>query len=246
VSDYFSAPLPGAGQRPAPVAPPAWPAQQPPAYAPVSSAPPSYPPPGYQPGAPAWPTPTVSTMSVGMKVLIAIASVIGGFILLGILAAIAIPVFLNQRAKAEAAATSVSIPTQVVGLARLTDARSLQVEQQLRQQPGQPAVGVYGVNGSVRATVAVSRQAMSGADDAAFLQGAERGFQNQGVGQVFFTAVDAGRLRGLMRCATVVSPQFSVCVFADHGAFGSISLYGSLTGRTDVALSIREAVEHRS
>ena len=42
-------------------------------------------------------------MSTGAKVLIALASVVVGLVLIGVIAAVAIPVFLNQRDKAQAA-----------------------------------------------------------------------------------------------------------------------------------------------
>jgi hypothetical protein len=184
-------------------------------------------------------------MSGGLKVLIGVGIAVGSFVLLGILAAIAIPVFLNQRAKGEAAATTVTIPAQVVGLSRLTDAQSLRLEQQLKNQPGQPQVGVYGVQGSVRAAVAVSRHAMTTADINSFLSGAESSFQNKGVA-VSFSDAPTGHFGGVMRCATVAVPHVTVCLFADHGAYGTVSLYGPSAGRSDTALAVREAVEHRA
>jgi hypothetical protein len=174
-----------------------------------------------------------------------VACIVGSFIVVGILAAIAIPVFLNQRAKSEAAATTVSIPEQAAGLTRLHDARALQLEQQLRNQPGPPEVGVYGAGTSIRAAVAVTRHSMTSRDVNEFLAGAEGSFHHQGLGQVAFSDVDPGRLGGTMRCSATAS-TFSVCVFADHGAYGTVTLFGAMTGHNEVAKAVREAVEHRS
>lgn len=238
MSDYFSAPVPGAASAPG---------STPPRSAPAGWPPPAH---GYAPaptGPPGWPAyaPASSETSGLLKALIVVSIVVGTIIVMGILAAIAIPVFLEQRAKSEAAATTVAIPDQLLDLTRLHDARAVQLEQQLRSQPGNPEAGVYGVAGSVRATVSVKRQRMSSGDERDFMTGAESSFQNQGVGHVIFSDADPGRLGGFMRCATVSSPTFSVCLFADHGAYGSITLFGDRAGRDDVAVSVREAVEHR-
>ena len=233
MSDYFAPPVPSRDARPAPPTP-VWPGQASVTPVPAPAA------------IPGWPPYTGSSMSGGLKVLIGLGIAVGSFVLVGILAAIAIPVFLNQRAKSVAAATTVSIPTQVVGLTRLSDARSLELEQQLKNQPGQPEAGVYGVQGSVRAAVTVSRHAMSTVDINSFLSGAESNFQNKGLGAVSFADVNAGHLGGVMRCATVTLPHVTVCMFADHGAYGTVILYGPAAGQSGTARSVREAVEHRA
>jgi len=73
-----------------------------PGYVAQGYAPPGYAPPGYAPPGQALPyqnVPPTSGRSTGAKVLIGLAIGVVGFIVLGILAAIAIPVFLSQRAK---------------------------------------------------------------------------------------------------------------------------------------------------
>jgi type II secretory pathway pseudopilin PulG len=184
-------------------------------------------------------------MSTGLKVLVIVGAALGVLVIVGILAAVAIPVFLNQRAKAQAAATTISLPAQMLGLTQLHDARSLQMEQQLRQQPGQPHVGVYGMQGSLRAAVTISKRAMSPADRRSFLAGAESE-DVPNAGSLSWSDVGPGRLGGVMQCATATKLPFSICVFADAGAFGTITLFGPYTGRADVALALRESIEHRS
>jgi hypothetical protein len=63
----------------------------------------------------AWPQATPArTRNPGVVALVVVACVVGGVILIGILAAIAIPVFLNQRAKAELADLS-SVTCESIG-----------------------------------------------------------------------------------------------------------------------------------
>ena len=63
----------------------------------------------------AWPQATPArTRNPGVVALVVVACVFGGVILIGILAAIAIPVFLNQRAKAELADLS-SVTCESIG-----------------------------------------------------------------------------------------------------------------------------------
>lgn len=100
--------------QPTPVPAPAWETPQP--ATPDSSAQPYQPPTPQQPAQPylgqpyqqpmhqpvqqPWQQPQKQGMSTGAKVAIALGSVVGAFVLLGIIAAVAIPVFLNQRDKA--------------------------------------------------------------------------------------------------------------------------------------------------
>lgn len=54
----------------------------------------------------AWQQPEKKGMSTGAKVLIVLASIVVGLVLLGIIAAVAIPVFLSQRSASQAAGLS--------------------------------------------------------------------------------------------------------------------------------------------
>ena len=234
MSDYFSAPMPG--QRPAMASPMATPQVWPGA---ATVAPPA---PSAVPG---WPPYTGQPLSGGALAGLIAAAAFGAVLLVGILAAVAIPVFLQARDRAQAANTSVVMPEQVVGLSRLHDTRSLQMEEQLRAQPGNPVVGVFGSAGSVRAAVAVTRHSMSSQDQRDYFAGAETAWQSQGTSQMTFTPVDPGSLGGAMRCGTAQSQQFTICLFVDPGAFGTITLFGELAGSTDTPVAIREAVEHR-
>jgi hypothetical protein len=191
---------------------------------------------------PGWPPYTGRPMSGGVLAALIAGTALAAILVVGILAAVAIPTFLQQRAKAEAANTTVVMPEQVVGLTRLHDARSLQLEQQLRAQTGLASVAVYGESGEISVAVAVDKHLMSDGDLRNFLAGVDQGSQGR---VVHVTDVSPGRLGGVMRCATSTTSQFSICMFADHGAYGSIVLSGKLIGRTDTAVAIREAVEHR-
>lgn len=203
---------------------PAWPGQPPPAY---------YPPPA--PG-----------MSTGAKVAIGLAIGVGAFIVIGVLAAIAIPVFLDQRAKDVSNRTSVSLPESIGGMARLTDATSLQVERQLRSLPlaGDHLAGMYG-DGTTRVAVGVTKRYMSPAEQRGFLAGAERGARDSDGTGATFARTNAGSLGGQMRCGTL-AVGVTTCFFADFGVYGTVLVFGAPGDPTDLARTARLAVEHRA
>lgn len=202
------------------------------------------PPTGWGPpptAAPPFATATRHGMPVWAKVLL----FVGAAFLLLIVAAVAIPVFLHQRAKATAARTTVQMPATAAGLVRLTDATSLRYEQHLLQAPtpGRHVAAVYGTAaGERRALVLAGTAAMTQQDQAEFLAGAERGASKSL--PVPFKDVAPGKLGGSMRCGDDPSLQLAICVFADGGAYGAVDLLGSERDSTR-AVEIREQVEHR-
>jgi len=179
------------------------------------------------------------------RALIALGAAMLLLTVIGIVAAVAIPVFLNQRGKAAAAGTTVQMPGRAVGLVRLTDATSLRYEQQLLQvpTPGPHLAAVYGTaTGQRRALVLAGKAAMSRQDQAAFLAGEERGVAN--TVPLRFHDVAPGKLGGSMRCGEAPERQLTICLFIDAGAYGTIDLLGSLRD-TRTAVALREQVEHR-
>jgi hypothetical protein len=186
-------------------------------------------------------------MSTGTKVAIAVACAVGGLVILGILAAIAIPVFLDQRAKAAAAGITVTIPETIGGYDRLHDASATALERQLLSPdtPGHGTAAVYGTNGHIAASVSIWTHPMTSRARAQFLAGAERGAATQGDGKLSaFTDADPGSLGGQMRCAQL-SNVVTLCMFADAGAYGSLMVGQPLTSGAAFAVQMREAVEHR-
>ena len=181
-------------------------------------------------------------MSTGLKVLIGVGIALGSLIIVGILAAIAIPVFLNQRAKAEAAAVHVAIPESAAGLQRLHTETASSIEQTL-MQPGTPGThyaAVYGTGGRMVASVGISTHTMLPGDRKAFLRGAKEGTSSGFVGS--FAPVDAGKLGGDFQCASAGKAGV-ICLFADAGSYGVVTVNRDYTTGVAMARQIREAVE---
>ncbi|WP_231384175.1 hypothetical protein [Cellulomonas sp. URHD0024] len=128
------------GQPPASFGPPPSPFGQPAGYPPPTSAP-GMPQPtgGWQGGPQQWDVP--AKKSTGKTVLIVLAITLGAMMLVGILSAIAIPVFLNQRAKAEAAGLGLDAVTceQVADYA-------VQISAAGKAQDAGPLVSMTGVS----------------------------------------------------------------------------------------------------
>ncbi|MDP9182512.1 MAG: hypothetical protein M3P04_07025, partial [Actinomycetota bacterium] len=180
MDDYFAGSVtrPTPPQQPPPLPQQTWVhplphRQEPPAHKRAGWAPPPAPA-GYPPYqvAPFVQAPPAG-MPTALKVLLGLAIGLGALVVIGILAAIAIPVFLDQRAKAEAAHTTVSVPGQVLGMPHLTDRISAEGERGMEglPGPGDHVAGVYGT-GSVRVLVGVGQYHLTQRDQREFLDSA--------------------------------------------------------------------------
>jgi hypothetical protein len=231
VDDYFA----GAVQRTPVSAAPTYP----PAYPPYPS-PPVHPP---YPGAPQQPWPYAApTSSTGRTVLIGLLAAFVGLIVVGILAAIAIPVFLNQRNLARH--TTVSVPAQVAGLPRATDAVGLAAESRLGALPG-PGDHVAGAYGSTGTRVAVGAAAyhLSFKDQDEYLSSAVAEARTQ---DVQLAKVAPGTLGGHLSCGSSRVGTTTICVFADGGSYGIVVVTGSVDDPVGTARAAREAFVHRA
>jgi hypothetical protein len=184
-------------------------------------------------------------MSTGIKALIGVAIGIGAVIVVGIIAAIAIPVFLNQRGKAVSAHTVVSIPPTAAGLPLRTDAASERLAQQLTvsAMPGEHLVGAYGGTTSPAALVTITKWFMSSQDQREYLAGAVRGAQSTGRAAPFHDA-SAGSLGGVVRCSAAAT--VTVCFFADAAAYGTLVVSGTPEHAGRLVPQLRAALERRS
>jgi len=227
VDDYFG----GAVQRtPATAAPPYPPA---PAY-------PAYPP---YPGVPQQPWPYAApTSSTARTVLIGLLAAFVGVIVVGILAAIAIPVFLNQRDLARR--TTVSVPADVAGLPRATDPAGLAAEERLGALPG-PGDHVSGAYGSAAGRVVVGAAAyhLSSKDQDDYLGSAVEEARSQ---DVRLATVAPGRLGGHLSCGSSPTGITTICVFADRGSYGIVVVTGAVADPVGTARAAREAFVHRT
>jgi hypothetical protein len=163
----------------------------------------------------------------------------------GIVAAIAVPALLDQRAKAVAARTTVSVPEQLLGMPRLTDPVSAQGERGMEglPGPGDHVAGVYGT-GAVRVLVGVGQYHLTQKDQREFLARA----RSEATGRdLHLTDVEAGALGGTMRCgAAAVAVQLTLCVFVDAGSYGIVVVSGPADDPTGTARAAREAFVHRA
>ncbi len=201
-------------------------------------------------GAPPPPPPYVAYappragMSTGAKVAIALGGSVAGLVVLGILAAIAIPVFLNQKAKSDAQGITISLPTQVAGYPRMTGAEDAQVQGLVAGLPAEAAGAQGAAYGVGRPSIIViAGQHVSRPDfQAGFLDGVAKAEARAGVTQV---PVDAGPLGGHMRCGAAIDGTRTDCAFADAGSYGAIDVVGTGADALALVQQVRAAVESK-
>lgn len=216
----------------------------PPVYAPpVYGTPPIYgPPPGRRRGGlPGW-----------VIVLICVSLVP---IVIGVLAAIVIPVFLNQRAKALDVATTVTFPANIGDLSRETGP---EVEEQLRLMLSGAPAGVRESQGAIysgqsKHTLLVWSARLPKGSGSGDLNDAIAGFQDgllkntpPGVTVSEPADRDAGRLGGRINCATYGGAMIGqICLAVDSAVIVTI-VDLVRTPDPDLPRRVREAVVHRS
>lgn len=188
------------------------------------------------------PPPTHSTRRT---VVIAVISTVVAVLVLLILTAIALPVFLNNRAKAEAARTTITLPPSTAGLVQLDDAATRSITSRLLALPlpGMRQAAVYGTAaGQQRAAVLVGRAPASPADQLSFI----RGFKDSTArtGATSFRSVNPGPLGGQFTCGAVASRRLTVCGFIDPGAYGTVTILETTSGDA-TATTLRAAIEQR-
>jgi hypothetical protein len=217
--------------------------EQPPAPPYGVPAPPPYP--GGYALTPYGPPPPAG-LSTGAKVAIGLAIAAGSFVVICILAAIAIPVFLNQQAKAIAARTSVSLPDTVGGDPRLPESAQVGVRSLAAQIPaeGHAQAAVYGRGTTATVVVIVGSHALNAKDQSDYLAAVDDSeAKNAGVVEA---KVPAGPLGGTVQCGASPDGRRTDCAFVDAGAFGVIDVLGTGPDAQRRVLSIRSEVEHRS
>lgn len=190
-----------------------------------------------------WAAPRPAGRSMTAMVLIGVACGFLVLILVGIMVAIAIPVYLNQHAKSTAAATTLALPAQVGTLVKLTDPASLSVASQLSATlPKGYQVGVYGNPGHQRLIVYVYPRFLPPGADAAFVASSAEGAASNGISM---HVVDPGSLGGKARCGELPGQAATQCVFADSAGAVGVLLGGTGPAAESEAVAIREQVEQR-
>jgi hypothetical protein len=186
---------------------------------------------------------------------IALIAVVLGLVIVFVLAAVAIPVFLNQRAKAG----TPHIPQQLVGMSRSSDqVLNQKVREQAASGPGQRGrEGAVFVDGTGRYLFVYTGAFITSKTDAAltaYSRGFFAGFDSSlsnGVGLGPVEPRKPGRLGGQVNCAPLLAPSGSnngeVCLAVT--ATTSVStVYASPLPQPDPTLiiTVREAVMGRS
>lgn len=232
-----------------PYTPPAPPSTPPGWAAPPVHAVPSYPAAPHQawgtpqvPQQQAWGTPYAPPREGLHPALIAVIAGVGAVVVMGVLAAIAIPVFLNQRDLARS--TVVTAPEQVLGMPRLTDPLSAAAESRMQglPGPGDHVAGVYGT-GDVRVVVGAARYHLTPGDQDSYLDAAVAEATSQGV---TLADVEEGRLGGTLRCGTSSGAAMTICVFVDGGSYGVVVVTGAVEDPSGTARAAREAFVRRT
>ena len=245
-SAYGTQPAHGAqptyGTQPAYGAPPA-PYGTPPVQPFGGPPPPLYGAPGawQQAGRPPYPVPPRSR---AVTALIAAAVVVVSIIGIGIVSAVAIPVFLAQRMKAEWRSTTIALPATFDGATR-TDVPSSAIPQVPDDviEPLQVAGYRTGDGTTIVVGATKAKQAMTEQDQVDARRGVVAGMAMRDV-QLTLTESDPGPLGGWFGCGAVTGDPATVCVATDHAGIVMIVVAGSDAPVAD-ARRLREASVHR-
>jgi hypothetical protein len=173
-------------------------------------------------------------------------------VVLGVVAAVALPAWLGQQAEATFAATRIVIPSSVEGMGRNPAIKTVAQTRQGQHDVDQIMPGVftvrgqgYGSTGSGRAAtvvVAAARRALTPAEQARMRLGAISQITGSGDKPA---ARPAGRLGGSFDC--LAHRTAVTCIAVDAAGIVTITV-GHDGGATqiDTARQIREAVELRA
>jgi hypothetical protein len=183
----------------------------------------------------------VPRRSRAVTALIVAAVVVGSLFVAGIVAAVALPVFLNQRIRAEWQATTVALPETFEGGARTAAPPDLQPQNPegvprmevatYRTDAGVTVLAVAGKTGSPQRT---EEQAENRRDLLA-------GLASEGVN---LQETDAGALGGWLGCGRADGSPSTICVATDQASILSLLVTGA-DDPASVARRLREATVHR-
>ena len=156
--------------------------------------------------------------------LIAVILVPALLIGVGILAAIAIPVFLNQRMKAELQATTVQLPATFNGQTRNTGPEAQALAKSFALGGiGTGDVAIYGPVGRTAVVIVAMKPPapMSEAQQRQTRKGFEQGFASRGRPLSLVRQPDAGDLGGWIGCGDTVA-GVHVCLATSTGSMVSV------------------------
>jgi hypothetical protein len=234
--DFFG---PGQGSPAPPGTTPRWPAldgpQQPAAGPPPSTA--------------SMPVPRRST---GLTVLVVAAVVVGAVVVMGVVSAVAIPVFLAQRMRAEWKATTFVLPETFDGATR-TAVPASEIPDLSAESFGTLQVARYRTGTTSYFVVAAKgKEPLAGSEQVDFPRQLSGGMAQDGM-RLSFTEKDAGKLGGWHGCGPVTltgsggdtGTGLTACASVDHAGVVLVLVTG-LADPAAASLRLREAVERRS
>jgi hypothetical protein len=173
-----------------------------------------------------------------------VAAVVGGLVVLGIVAAVVIPVYLNQRAENVARHTTFVLPASIAGAPRMDGNIQQTLQMQMSALPpgwAAPQAAAYGTGTSVRAVVVGGLHYIPAEHRSEFLNGMLSSTVAQGT---TVTDTPSGPLGGTMKCFETAAGRATTCAFADGGAWGVIAVPGAGAAAHDQILAARAAIEH--
>jgi hypothetical protein len=179
----------------------------------------------------------------GLTLVGRLGPVLGGLLVLAVLAAVAVPVAVDQRNKGIYRRTTVSLPVSVRGATQMSGGGIETVLAKMTDELPTPGLAaVYGTGYTPRYVVAVAKHRMTRGERKGFWSDAEDGGADGA--RLTLRKVSPGPLGGDMRCA-FPTPRTALCGFVDAGAYGAMMVLDEADAE-GAAREIRAALEHRT
>jgi hypothetical protein len=172
--------------------------------------------------------------------LIVLLALVLGLVGTGILAAVAIPVFLSQRLKADYQATTVHLPAKFNGHKQNTTAQAKTMAKSFAVDDIQiKDVAVYGTVGPGAVIIVALKPpaAMSDVEQAAQRKDIERAFAAEGTPLTLIQDPDPGELGGWIGCGSIEA-GLEICLATSAGSLVTVI---SAAGGADPVKLLRQA-----
>jgi hypothetical protein len=190
------------------------------------------------------PVPTGTGMP---KWLLGVAVLVGALLTVSLVAAVAIPVFLSQRAKAQWGSTSIALPDTFQGAPRISTPTLEQLASATGGGYRESVVGAYRRSPTdlMLIIAAKPRDALTASDQERARAGFRKGFtsSSNGVDIELTQQKDAGKLGGWFGCGAARSAK--VCVATDAGSLVAVVMGPGVQDPAATARAAREATVRR-
>jgi hypothetical protein len=186
----------------------------------------------------------VTRRSTGVTVLIVAAAVVATIVVLGIVGAVAVPVFLAQRMRAEWRSTTFALPETFEGVPRVAVPETYPVGAGDTLMAVTQAAGYDNGPLAYHVVVGKGRDPLSVEDQAGLRQDILAGWADSAY-PVHLTEQEPGRLGGWFGCGSVPGTPSTACIATDHAGLVTVITSGGSDAVAEVR-RLREAVEKRS